>query len=274
MAKDDQETYTGFQFDNFNRNEKLVSQGLKMPIAVKTGTTIVGVVYKDGVVLGADTRSTCGSLIAQKECKKLHYLQPNMYCAGAGTAGDLDMTTKMMSGQLELHRLNSGRQVQVCTANRLLKQMLFRYQGHVGCALIVGGVDKNGPSLYSIHPHGSSDCGPYQVMGSGSLAAMSVVETRWKENLELEEAKAIAKDAIRAGIMNDLYSGTQVDLVVINRDGAQMLRGYDVACVKGKRIGKYEYARGSTPVVSKSLRKFEVVSEVVKKTGEETMETE
>lgn len=55
-----------------------------MPIATKTGTTIVGVIYKDGVVLGADTRATSGDLIADKNCNKIHYLQPNMYCCGAG----------------------------------------------------------------------------------------------------------------------------------------------------------------------------------------------
>lgn len=49
-------------------------------------------------------------------------------CAGAGTAADLEMTTLQMSSQLELHRLNTGRQIKVATANRLLKQMLFRYQ--------------------------------------------------------------------------------------------------------------------------------------------------
>ena len=56
-----------------------------MPRATKTGTTIVGVIYKDGVVLGADTRATSGDLIADKNCSKIHYLQPNMYCCGAGS---------------------------------------------------------------------------------------------------------------------------------------------------------------------------------------------
>ena len=55
-----------------------------MPKAFSTGTTIVGVIYKDGVVLGADTRATAGSIVADKVCDKIHYMQPNMYCAGAG----------------------------------------------------------------------------------------------------------------------------------------------------------------------------------------------
>lgn len=62
---------------------------LKEPIMTSTGTTIVGLIFKDGVILAADTRATAGYVVADKNCEKLHYLAPNMYCAGAGTAADL-----------------------------------------------------------------------------------------------------------------------------------------------------------------------------------------
>lgn len=100
-------------------------------------------------------------------------------CCGAGTAADTENTTNLISSQLELIRLNTGREVKVATANTLLKRMLFRYQGHVSAALVLGGVDINGPHIYSIHPHGSTDCLPYTTMGSGSLAAMSVFECNY-----------------------------------------------------------------------------------------------
>lgn len=60
-----------------------------------------------------------------------------------------------------------------------------RYQGYVGAALVLGGVDKFGPRLYSVAPHGSTDKLPYATMGSGSLAAMAVFETRWKPDLSV-----------------------------------------------------------------------------------------
>lgn len=82
----------------------------------------------------------------------------------------------MISSQLELLRLNTGREIKVATANTLLKRMLFRYQGYVSAALVLGGVDITGPHIYSIHPHGSTDKLPYTTMGSGSLAAMAVFE--------------------------------------------------------------------------------------------------
>lgn len=86
-------------------------------------------------------------------------------CCGAGTAADTEMTSDMISSQLELHRLNTGRVVPVVTANTLLKQMLFRYMGNISAALVLGGVDPTGPHLYCIYPHGSTDKLPYCTMG-------------------------------------------------------------------------------------------------------------
>uniref|UniRef100_A0A8C5STP8 Proteasome subunit beta n=1 Tax=Laticauda laticaudata TaxID=8630 RepID=A0A8C5STP8_LATLA len=102
-------------------------KGLRLPAARKTGTTIAGVVYKDGIVLGADTRATEGMVVADKNCDKIHFIAPNIYCCGAGTAADTEMTTQMISSNMELHSLSTGRLPRVVTANRMLKQMLFRY---------------------------------------------------------------------------------------------------------------------------------------------------
>jgi 20S proteasome alpha/beta subunit len=70
----------------------------------------------------------------------------------------------------------------------LLKRMLWRYQGHVGAALVLGGVDATGAHLYTIYPHGSTDKLPYATMGSGSLAAMAVFEAGWRPEMERAEA--------------------------------------------------------------------------------------
>ena len=106
-------------------------------------------------------------------------------CAGAGTAADCDKTTSQMESQLELHRLNTGRQARVCAAVRMLKQKLFRYQGHIGTYLVLGGMDVTGPQLYSIAAHGSTNKCPYTAMGSGMLAAIGVLEMGWKPNMEV-----------------------------------------------------------------------------------------
>jgi len=249
----------GFNFENCKRNAMLGSKGFKPPKVTKTGTTICAVIFKDGVVLGADTRSTGGDIVANKNCEKLHYMAPNIYCAGAGTAADCDKTTASISSQLELHRLNTGRQVRVVAANRLVKQMLFRYQGHIGTYLIMGGVDVTGPHLYEIAAHGSTSKVPYCTMGSGTMAAMSVLESSWKPDMSEEDAKQLVREAIRAGIFNDMGSGSYVDLVVIKaKDDVQYLRTFDEANIKGVRREKYTYKKGTTAVLSEKIQNIQV----------------
>ncbi|KAJ6630500.1 Proteasome subunit beta type-7 [Pseudolycoriella hygida] len=253
----------GFNFDNCARNAMLQKNGFVCPTAVKTGTTIVGIVFNDGVILGADTRATEGPIVASKNCEKIHYLAKNMYCCGAGTAADTEMTTSMISSQLELHRLNTGRVVPVETANTLLKQMLFRYQGYIGAALILGGVDSTGPHVYTIHPHGSTQISPYTTMGSGSLAAMSVFEARWKEGMSEEDGKKLVRDAIAAGIFNDLGSGSNVDLCVIRKNyTTEYLRGYEYANLKGVRELSYDFPKGTTAVLKTNVKRFEITETI------------
>jgi len=234
VRKPAQEAPSGFSFDNIHRNAMIeqmaktsASSGANnsyLPQATKTGTTIVGIVFKDGVVLGADTRATGGTEVADKNCEKIHYLAPNIYCCGAGTAADTEKTTELISSQLDLLRMNTGgSQSRVVTSCTMLKRMLYRYQGHVSAALVLGGCDINGPHVYQIYPHGSTGKLPYTTMGSGSLAAMSVFETGWAEDMTEEEGVELVKRAILAGIFNDLGSGSNVDICVIRTDGTTSL---------------------------------------------------
>lgn len=256
----------GFNFDNVIRNkmiQKTMGPGdaSALPKAWKTGTTIVGVVYKDGVVLGADTRATGGAEVVDKNCEKIHYLAPNIWCCGAGTAADTEKTTELMASNLELLRLSTGTQSRVVTALTMLKRMLYQYQGNVSAALVLGGVDVHGPHLYSIHPHGSTQRLPYTTMGSGSLAAMAVFEARYQEDMDEQAAILIVRDAIRAGIFNDLGSGSNVDITVIRKDNVSRHRTYENAAgdantykAKFERPQKLIPPPGATEVIFESFK--------------------
>ena len=125
------------------------------------------------------------------------------------------MTTAKIASDLELLRMSTGTESRVVACMTMLKRMLYKYQGHVSAALVLGGVDATGPHLYTIYPHGSTDKLPFVTMGSGSLAAMSVFEAGYKDDMTEDEAKDLVQNAIRAGIFNDLGSGSNVDLAVI-----------------------------------------------------------
>ncbi|OQR72845.1 proteasome subunit beta type-7-like [Tropilaelaps mercedesae] len=254
----------GFSFSNCLRNEHLTENGYPQPNITKTGTTIVGVVYKDGVILGSDTRATGSNIVSDKNCEKLHYVAKRIYCAGAGTAADCDRMTRMMQSQLAIHALNTGREPRVCTLTRMLKQYLYRYQGMLGCALIVGGVDSIGPQVCSISPHGNTATLPYATMGSGSLAAVAVLESQWVPNMELDAAKKLVRDALAAGILNDMGSGSNVDLVVITQAGAQLLRPYEIIAKKTEHSVAYTYPKGATKVIEMKVVKFHTENSVTR----------
>ncbi|KHG08677.1 Proteasome subunit beta type-7-A -like protein [Gossypium arboreum] len=181
----------GFSFDLCKRNEMLSKKGVNPPSFRKTGTTIVGLIFQDGVILGADTRATEGPIVCDKNCEKIHYMAPNIYCCGAGTAADTEAVTDMVSSQLQLHRYHTGRESRVVTALTLLKRHLFNYQGYVSAALVLGGVDVTGPHLHT-------------------------------RNKGIE----LVTEAICSGIFNDLGSGSNVDICVITKGGKEYLRNH------------------------------------------------
>ena len=181
--------------------------------------------------MAADTRATAGSTVGDKNCFKLHYLAPNIWSAGCGTAADCDHVNEMIKRDLELHRLNTGSETRVATAVTRFSSHLFNYMGHIGAGIILGGIDVKGPQLWSIDPHGHTISLPFLTQGSGSLEAMGILETHYKEEngenvFSEQDAVDICTKAIEAGIYEDLGSGSNVDYVVITKDGVKYQRSH------------------------------------------------
>ncbi|KAF2868882.1 nucleophile aminohydrolase [Massariosphaeria phaeospora] len=269
----------GFDFSNHNRNVALHAQGVPLPKATSTGTTIVGCLFDGGVVIAADTRATSGPIVADKNCEKLHYIAPQIWCAGAGTAADTEFTTAIISSNLELHALSTGRKPRVVTCMTMLKQHLFRYQGHVGAYLVVAGVDPTGSHLFTVHAHGSTDKLPYVTLGSGSLAAMSVFETQWKTKMSREDAMKLCSDAIQAGIWNDLGSGSNVDVAVITEEKTTLYRNHITPNVRVPKQRNYRFKPGTTAVLNEKIitrqeiNKYVTVHELKDDNAAATVET-
>ncbi|KAH9012376.1 nucleophile aminohydrolase [Lactarius hengduanensis] len=264
-------TKPGFDFSNANRNAFLEGKGVKMPKATSTGTTIVGCLFKDGIVLGADTRATCRRDCRRQKLRKgtaagcvfAHYLplspcsmtdeSESIRCCGAGTAADTEFITALISSNIELHALSTGRKPRVVTAMTMLKQRLFQHQGQIGAALVLGGVDATGAHLFTL---------PYVTMGSGSLAAMAVFESGWRPNLERAEALQLVVAAISAGIFNDLGSGSNVDACVITATETEMLRNYVMPNVRVEKERRYGFRRGTTAWTREKVRDLIVSEEI------------
>ncbi|KAI5089971.1 proteasome beta 10 subunit [Silurus meridionalis] len=143
-------------------------------------------------------------------------------------------------------------------AAHILQDMLYRYRGMIGASLILGGADCTGNHIYKVDPYGSMQKLPYIAMGSGDLAALGVMEDRFKVNLELNEAKALVCDAIHSGIMSDLGSGHNIDLCVITREGVDYIRPYQESEYKDTRKNKYNYKQGTTPILAENVVRLEL----------------
>lgn len=124
----------------------------------------------------------------------------------------------------------------------------------MGAALVIGGVDPTGAHLFTVAPHGSTDKLPYVTMGSGSLAAMSVFESKWRPKMSRAEAIDLVVQAIYAGIFNDLGSGSNCDVCVIEKDGTEMLRNYAMPNERVPKELSYKMRHGTTAwIVSSCL---------------------
>ena len=129
-----------------------------------------------------------------------------------------------------------------CRCYRVRPALQIFVQGHISAALVVGGVDCTGPSLYTIHPYGSVDQLPYVTMGSGSLCAMAVYEAGYQENMEQTDAINLVRAAIQSGVDNDLGSGSNVDITVIKPGSVERFRSvpaslfFHAFCPRGKFV--------------------------------------
>jgi len=192
---------------------------------VETGTTTLGLVCKDGVVLAADRRATAGFLIAHKKTKKVYRLDDNLGLTTAGLVGDLQTLSRYITAEVELYKLKRGTPmpVEACatlTANILAGSRYFPYW----VQLLIGGVDRTGAHLFSIDAAGGSLPDKYVSTGSGSPFVYGVLEDHYKEDITVDQGADLAIRAITASMKRDAASGEGIDVAVITaKDGFRML---------------------------------------------------
>jgi proteasome beta subunit len=184
------------------------------------GTTTVGLVFEDGVVLATEKRATMGYLIASKKAKKVYQISDRIGMTTAGGVGDAQQMARLMTVECSLYNIRRGRPMTVAAASTLLSNILNNnryYPFYV--QLLVGGIDDSGPSVYSVDALGGATREEEIVAtGSGSPMAYGVLEDRYRKGMTSDEAVALAVRAVRAAIKRDAGSGEGIHVVVITRD--------------------------------------------------------
>ena len=184
------------------------------------GTTTAGIVCSDGVVLSSDTRVTMGSFIAHKHGKKIYQIDDHVAMTISGSVADAQRLVDMLTVYARLYKMNFGRPIPVKSAAKLMSNMLFnRRLVPLITQTIVGGIDEEGPSLYSLDILGSLIPDKYSAVGSGAQIAVGVLEEGYNENMTVEEAKGLVTRAVKSAVSRDIMSGDGVDFLIITSEG-------------------------------------------------------
>ncbi len=194
---------------------------------LKTGTTTVGLVCKDGIVLAADKRATAGSMIVDKRADKTHIISDDMAVTIAGTVSDAQLIIKLIRAELKLKEMRTNKRTSMKEAANVLGGLLYssirRMSMLPGIAhFLMGGKDSHGLHLYDLFPDGSvTKIRDFISSGSGSVFAYGVLETQYRADLTTSEGVALAVKAINTALQRDSCSGNGVDVVVIREKGIE-----------------------------------------------------
>lgn len=189
----------------------------KQDESFETGTTTVGVVGKDCVVLAGDKQATLGNLKASKEAQKVFKLDNKIGLTIAGSVGDAQKLIRLMKSELKLKRLEvkklSVKGAATLLANVLQSSKAFPFMNQ----FIMGGVGKDGTKVYDLDPLGGlMKHSRFTSTGSGSPTAYGVLEDSFEEEMEKEDAIALAVRSIKAASERDINSGEGISVGVVD----------------------------------------------------------
>lgn len=194
------------------------------PPELKTGTTTVCIVCKDGVVMATEHRATAGTLIAHKATQKLFKIDENLGLTVAGLVGDAQTLARYITAEAELFRLKRGRPLTVKGCATLMANIVGgRSYYPYWVQLIIGGVDDDGGHTYSIDAAGGCIGDEYITTGSGSPYVYGVLEDHFKKGLSTDDGANLAIRGIGAAMKRDAASGNGLSVAIIDKKGFREL---------------------------------------------------
>jgi len=191
---------------------------------VKKGTTTIGMVCKDGVVMATEMRATMGTLIAHKTTQKLFRIDDNLGLAVAGVVGDAQTLARYITAEVQLYKLKRGQGMTVKSAATLTSNILAGsrfYPYWVG--LILGGYDREGGHVYALDMVGGAIPDEYVTTGSGSPYVYGVLEDHYEKGMEVSDGIDLAIRSLHAAMKRDSASGDGMTVASITSDGISFL---------------------------------------------------
>jgi len=191
------------------------------------GTTTVGITCTDGVVFASERRASMGNLVAHKVAEKIFKIDNHIAATIAGSVADAQSLMKVISAEVSLYKMRNGEDISIESASALASNILHSSPLYV--QTLLGGMDGEGASIYSLDPAGGMIKDSFISTGSGSTFSYGVLEDRVKEGITVEKGIDVAIRAIRAAMERDTYSGNGILLATVTKDkGFEMLSKEDV----------------------------------------------
>ncbi|MEM4189975.1 MAG: archaeal proteasome endopeptidase complex subunit beta [Candidatus Caldarchaeum sp.] len=194
-------------------------QPFNKPTVLTTGTTTVGMVVKDAVVVATDTRVTAGFFVAHRRGKKVFPLAKHAAITIAGRVADAQTLIDILRANINYYQIVRETPMPIQVVARLTSTIMFssRYFPYYA-QLILAGVDSEGPHLFNLDPFGSVTEERLIATGSGSPVAYGVLEPNYREDMDLNSAVELAFQAVSAAIRRDAGSGDSVDVAYVLKD--------------------------------------------------------
>lgn len=194
---------------------------------LKEGTSIVGIVCKDGIVMAGDRRATAGNLVISKDTQKVVQINDYLVSSGTGMASDIDMLQKIIKAELKLKELRSKIRPTVKEAANLIGMLTFRNIRQFStipaiAGTLIAGINKDSSfELYTIEPAGTvSKVEDYDAnFSSGMPFILGLLERNYKKELTLKEGVNLSIECLKSSTQRDIGSGNAIDVFTITKDG-------------------------------------------------------
>lgn len=186
------------------------------------GAVGVAVKCKDGVVLGNDRRAVWGYTVINKSTKKVFKITKFTGLAAYGLIGDFQILVRILKAQASLYFLDAGERVSTRSLAKIISNYLYsRKMAPLYTNLVVAGMDKDGPKLYTLDALGSLMPDDYGTAGTGMLLSIGILEAEYKPNMTVAAGEKLVEKAIRNSIKRDAMTGNGIDLLTITKDGSK-----------------------------------------------------
>merc|ERR1719453_68477 len=190
--------------------------------AVTTGTTIMAVEFDGGVVLGADSRTSTGTYVANRASRKITKVHDRVFVCRCGSAADTQALSGFVQHYYSQHAIELGKLPTVNTAASLFRLIAYNNKDNLMAGLIIAGWDEvRGGQVYSVPLGGSLIRVPMAVDGSGSGYIAGLCDSMYRPGMSKAECLEFVKKAVAHAMSRDGSSGGVIRTCVVSADGVE-----------------------------------------------------